>query len=162
MMASSSAMTTRTATGARSFAFLGLSGLDDEAVEQLVLGPFELGDRCDQRVAAPRHGVGVALGFVVFTVGEWGLLDQCPEPGIVGGFHEYRQLFVENGKLVAGAAKAVVDLLQLAFDQRPRHAWQCIRTIARDDGSVRRWLLVGCALIVAFSAVACRPAADAC
>src|SRR5438067_2161937 len=56
MMASSSAMTTRTATRARSFAFLGLSRLEDKAVEQLVLGPFEFGDRCNQGVAAAPIG----------------------------------------------------------------------------------------------------------
>src|SRR4051794_321849 len=108
MMASSSAMTTRTATGARSFAFLDLSGLDDEPVEQLVLGPFEFGDRCDQGVAAASHGVGVPLGFVMFPVGEWRFRHQRPEPGVVGRFGENRELLVQHRKLVAGVAKAAM------------------------------------------------------
>src|SRR5436190_18935575 len=117
MMASSSAMTTRTATQACSFAFFGLSGLEDEAVEQLVLFLFELRNPGDYVVAAADHGVGVPLGLVVLAVGQRGLRHQRPQAGIVGLLHEDGQLLVQDSEFVAGAPQAVVDLPQPALDQ---------------------------------------------
>src|SRR4051794_4413004 len=121
MMASSSAMTTRTATEVAPSLCWGLSGFEDESIEQLVLRALQLGDAFDECGTASRHRVCVSLRFLVLPVGQGGLRHKGSQPGLVGSFGEDGQLLVHHGELVAGAPETVMDLLQPAFDERPRH-----------------------------------------
>src|SRR4051794_14030982 len=114
MMASSSAITTRTAKGVAPCG--GLAGLDHEAVEELVLRPLEVGDRCHQGASAPGHGVGMALGVAVLLLRLGRLVDQGPDPGVVGVVGQGPELLVKHDELFAGAREPVVDLSEAALD----------------------------------------------
>src|SRR5947209_20017257 len=121
MMASSSAMTTRTANGdslppALLSALLPLTGLDDQPIEQLVLRSLELGNGVLQRRPAPGHGVGVPLCLLVFLVGQRRLRDQGSKAGVVGRIGEDSQLLVDDGQFFTGATKAVMHVAKATLD----------------------------------------------
>ena len=68
------------------------------------------------------HGIGVALGIDVLTVGQRGLGDQGAEPGVVGLFGKERQLLVGDGQFLAECADSGRHLREATFDQGPGHA----------------------------------------
>ena len=98
-MASSSAMTTRMVTGARSSRFDVPSGA--ELIEQLVLAAFELGDPGDELGAMRGLRVGMALSITVVSLSQLVLGDERAYTSVVGIIVEVRQLLVEHAHLVA-------------------------------------------------------------
>src|SRR5437899_669740 len=126
MIDSSSAMTTRTGK-ARSFA-TWLARFRDEPVEQLVLGPFQLLDRCQHIGTVSRHCIGVLLGLVVLAVGERRLRHESPQARLVGLPSQERELLLDDREVGPGALQPVRHVRQTPFDEPPRHrTYECKR-----------------------------------
>ncbi len=77
------------------------SVLGQQAVEQLVLGLFNLRDGGDEALAVMTHGVGVLLCLLVLTIGNRGLGDEGAQARLIGRLGQMRQLFVDNLQLAA-------------------------------------------------------------
>src|SRR3954447_10989361 len=104
-MASSSAITTRTATEVAPCFLGGLLGFDDETVEQLVLRPLEVGDGGRHRGTASRHRARLALRLRGLAGRARSPGDERADAGVVGGVDEDGQLLLDHGHLLAGASK---------------------------------------------------------
>src|SRR5687767_255796 len=108
MMASSSAIRTRVGNaGSPSWFGCGRSGGPggggprDQAVEQFVLGALEGLELGDHVGTMATHRVGVLLRLTVLLLGEGGLGDERPDPGVVGLPREVRELLVGHPQLLA-------------------------------------------------------------
>jgi hypothetical protein len=73
----------------------------EEAFEQLVLGPLELGDLGHELGPVAGHCVGVLLGLAVLAIGHWDLGDHGSEAGFVCGVDKNRELFLDDAQLGA-------------------------------------------------------------
>ena len=110
----------------------------DQAVEQLVLGGFELAHLGGQRVAVSAHGVGVTLGLMVILLGEGRLRDEGPQAGFVGVVGEVGELFLGHRKLDANGLQALRCVSQTPFDQGPTHVGEPSQRLRRPRSTSRR------------------------
>lgn len=69
------------------------------AVEQAVLFGHESLNRVGEPVSLTSSDIGVTTGVSGVDVSEWRLGNEGPQPGVVGGFFEERELFVADGQL---------------------------------------------------------------
>src|SRR3954470_15032058 len=112
MMASSSAITTRTVTGVPFSRSPGSASLGEEAVEELVLRLLQLLDRGQQAITVASHGIGVLLGLEVLVLGERRLGHERAQPGLFGGFGEESELLVGDAQLGPRLLQPLRDLAQ--------------------------------------------------
>src|SRR5947209_8614129 len=104
MIASSSAITTRTATKGPPLPAVG-----QQAVEELVLGLLESLDGLHQLGPAVGNGVGVLLGVVMLAIGERRLRDERAQAGLVGRLGEEGHLLVDDRQVGAQPLEALSD-----------------------------------------------------
>ncbi|TML61598.1 MAG: 4-alpha-glucanotransferase [Actinobacteria bacterium] len=107
------------AHGQRSALLRDLSNFGQQAVEELVLGPLELGDRAEDGSSLAAHGVSVLLGLVVLAAGERRLRHQRAQAHVVGSIGEERQLLLHDPELGPRLLEAGRHLGQLPLDERP-------------------------------------------
>jgi len=117
-------MTTRVLTvGVLSLREVGDVGsllrLREKTIEQIVLAFLEPVDLLDEVGPVAVHGVGVALGVLVLTVGDRSLGHQRPEPGVVRGLRQVAELLLGHGQLLAELAQACAQLRQTSLDEGP-------------------------------------------
>ena len=133
-MASSSAMTTRVAKLVPSFdrCVLARPGLREQPVEQLVLIALQLGDLVEHGGAVPSHGLGMPLGLPMVDVGDGRLGHQGPQPGVVGGIGQMRELLIRDLELGAQLLQATGNLAESPLDQRLGHEGESTAETAQD------------------------------
>lgn len=147
-MASSSAITTRVGNvDGLSLGSLGVQcrvapqcerpirsvGLDEQAVEELVLGLLEAGDLGAHLPAVALHRIGVTLGLAVLAPGERRLGHERAEPGLLGLVGQMGELLVGHAQLGSQRLEAVAHLDEAAFDERVGHAQPYCRTFGNPD-----------------------------
>ncbi len=88
---------------------------------------LELGHRLEQRVAGPRHGVGVARRLVVLLRRQRRLRHQGPHAGLVGRLLDDGQLLVEHGQLLPRPDEPGVDVSDPPFQQDAMHGASSVR-----------------------------------
>ena len=101
---------------------------------------LEAADLVEDLGAVPLHGIGVALGVLVLTVGERRLGHERPQPGVVGGLGEVPELLLGHGQLLAELLEARADLGEAALDEGPGHRGSVRPTGARPgSATMLRW-----------------------
>lgn len=83
------------------------------------------------------HDLGVTLGVLMVTIGEGGLRDQGPEPGVVGLGGQLQQLLVGDGQLLTELPEAHGHLGQSALDEGSGHS----ASVRAPGGGSRRRLV---------------------
>lgn len=121
-MASSSAITTRVATGA-TVAGRGERSASAQLVEQLVLTHLEANDRVAHLFAPARHGIGMPLRLVVLAAGQRRLRDERSQPAVVGFVGELGELLVDDAQFVTQISESFGERPQLTLDKEPSHRW---------------------------------------
>jgi hypothetical protein len=96
---------------------LGLSRLDHETIEELVLRALKIGDGRQQVRLAASHRVGVTLGLLVLLPGPWRLVEEGADAGVVGIGSQGRHLLVQHGDLTSSALQPVVHVAQAPLDR---------------------------------------------
>ena len=114
----------------------------DQPVEKLVAAGFEAGDGLHHLGSAAAHGIGVAAGVTMVTVGERGLGHERPKVGIVGVITQVDELLVDDPQFLTQGAQAIADLCEAAFDQRPVHQRDHRDGHVPRDGGSRRVRIV--------------------
>ena len=125
MIASSSAMTTRTGvlsddgTGLRS----GSAGREfgRDAVEKGILLALELHDVAAERVTMAGERVGVSAGVARLDIRERGFGDERAQAGVFGLLLEEHELLFGDGQLDAQPLEPVADIDEAPLKDRTRH-----------------------------------------